>query len=210
MRFWAEDVKWLGLQGYRPLHSRMVQQRDDVLAGSAPSEIWLVQHKPVITLGKNAKVQNLLFSKEDIEQHKGIKVVEVERGGDATYHGPSQLMVYPIGKIGNVVTFLTRFATVFIDVLQRFGINNATWQENPAGIWVGNRKIIACGLHIRKQVVMHGFALNVKKTGHWDLINPCGIKGSVPTSVEEETESGLEIEDVAMSMKEILAEKFCK
>ena len=210
MPFWADRIEWLGRQSYRPLHRRMVQKRDQILDGDPSPVIWLAQHEPVITLGKHAKSENVLHPRETLLHEEGIDVVEIERGGDATYHGPSQLMVYPIGKIGNVVDFLSGFSDVFIELLTGVGVIGACWQKNPAGVWVGGRKVVACGLHVRKQVVMHGFALNVQKTHHWKHIHPCGLKGSVPTSIEEETSKRLDISEFAMVLKDALSQKFCK
>lgn len=151
--------------------------------------LLLVEHPPVITLGRGFHVENLPTPREFLEA-KGVEVFDVERGGDVTYHGPGQLVGYPIFDLGehrqDLHWFLREMEGSLIDALDAFGIAG---DRNPGytGVWTGGRKIASIGIHVKQWVTWHGFALNVTTDlSYFDLIVPCGIPNVVMTSIQRE------------------------
>ncbi len=177
-------IKDLGQRSYKEvlnLQKKMQQQRID-------KEIYdtliLVEHEPVYTLGKNASMNHLLQSRD-----KSVGVFNIERGGDITFHGPGQLVGYPIIDLSNykksVSWYMRKLEQLTIDVLFEFGII-ATRIQGLTGVWVGQEKIAAQGVLISRWVTMHGFALNVNPDlSYYDGIIPCGIFDRGITSMEE-------------------------
>ncbi len=145
---------------------------------SIPDTLLLVEHPHVYTLGKHANADHLLASQEYL-QSRGIELYHVDRGGDITYHGPGQLVGYPIFHLKDhgesVGGYVHAVETVLIRMLHGFGIE-ASRQEKLTGVWVGDRKIAALGMRVSKWVTMHGFALNVTTDlSLYDGIVPCGL-----------------------------------
>ena len=176
-----------------PYASALALQREAAMArlagGIADDLLLLVEHPPVITLGRSAKLGNLLAS-PDLLAARGVELFEVERGGDVTFHGPGQLVGYPIVDLArhrqDLHWYLRQLEAVMIRSLAAIGIAAA---RNPGktGVWVGNRKIASIGVHARQWVTWHGFALNVTTDlSYFDLIVPCGIQDVTMTSVERE------------------------
>ena len=177
-------IKDLGQRSYKEvlnLQKKMQQQRID-------KEIYdtliLVEHEPVYTLGKNASMNHLLQSRD-----RSVGVFNIERGGDITFHGPGQLVGYPIIDLSNykksVSWYMRKLEQLTIDVLFEFGII-ATRIQGLTGVWVGQEKIAAQGVLISRWVTMHGFALNVNPDlSYYDGIIPCGIFDRGITSMEE-------------------------
>jgi lipoyl(octanoyl) transferase len=150
---------------------------------------WLiVEHEPVITLGRNAKLESLLLSRSAL-QAKGVDVVEVERGGDVTYHGPGQLVVYPIMKLARfreIVPLVTAIESSVIAALSEFGISAVATGEHR-GVYVERNAICAIGLSVKQMTTMHGLALNVNTALDYDrLITPCGTPQFGITSMSRE------------------------
>lgn len=177
----------LGLRSYRDAwalqHDLHAQVRD-----GAP-ETWIaVEHPPVITLGRNAKAANVLVAR-DVLAARGVDVVEIERGGDVTYHGPGQLVVYPIRRLARfreVVPLVRSLEQAVIGACDRFGIEGSRWSEH-AGVWVGRNQICAIGLAVRQMTSLHGIAFNVSTALDYDrLINPCGLTDRGLTSLSHE------------------------
>lgn len=170
----------------------------------------LVEHPPVITIGRNGKESNIVASPEYLKS-QGITVFETNRGGDVTYHGPGQIVGYPIVKLNSlgigVRDFVSGLEEVFIKLLKdKYNIEAGRDTENT-GVWVGNEKITAIGLAIKRGVTMHGFAFNVNSIlQHFMLIVPCGIVGKGVTSIEKLTSKKADFEEMN---KEVL-EYFCK
>jgi lipoyl(octanoyl) transferase len=145
--------------------------------------LLLLEHPPVVTLGRNSHDAHLLAA-------QGIDVFEVERGGDVTFHGPGQLVGYPIldltGYKPDLHWYLRALEQVLIDALARLGIA-AERNSGYTGVWTSGRKIASIGVHVKQWVTWHGFALNVTTDpAAFDRIVPCGIPGVVMTSVERE------------------------
>jgi lipoate-protein ligase B len=179
----------LGVRPYREVLDLQHRLHEAVQGGHAPDTWIFVEHPPVITLGRAAKRENLLLSREVLAA-RGIDVVEIERGGDVTYHGPGQLVVYPIRRMERfreVVPLVRALEGAVIDACARFGVPSERWSEH-AGVWVGTNQICAIGLAVRKMVSLHGIALNVSTQLDYNcLINPCGLTDRGITSLSKET-----------------------
>lgn len=164
-----------------------------------PDTLILTEHFPVFTIGKHGKMENLLVSEEELKS-RNIKLYQIERGGDITFHGPGQLVGYPIFKFIqpfiSVRKFINAIERIIIDTLGVFNIS-ATTKEPLVGVWVGEKKIASIGIAISKHVSLHGFALNVSTDlSYFNLINPCGISNINMTSMQEILNYPIEIEKV--------------
>jgi lipoyl(octanoyl) transferase len=162
---------WLGRADYRGMLAEQHAERERVWAGGAGS-IFLCEHAPVITLGRSATLANVLAPGD-------VPIERIERGGDVTYHGPGQLMVYPVVRVRSVVELLSRVARALADACAALGVTGAEFRRDPAGVWLGSAKLAACGIHIARGVSVHGFALNVcTPSDAWVRIRPCGLSVS--------------------------------
>jgi len=146
--------------------------------GRIEDVVLLVEHPPVITIGRGGRAANILVS-PDLLAAQGFDVHATERGGDVTYHGPGQLVGYPILDLGaldeDVVRYVRGLEAALIGALERFGIAGARLRGYP-GVWVGDAKVAAIGVAVKRRVTMHGFALNVAPNlDHFGVINPCGL-----------------------------------
>ncbi len=157
----------------------------EVAQGLRPETLLLVEHPRVITLGRKATGENLLFP-EAWYKEMGFELFWVERGGDVTYHGPGQLVGYPIFRVGRRVReFLRRLEEVIIRVAASYQIQ-AYPTPGYAGVWVGEEKLCALGVAVKEGVSFHGFALNVSTDlNDFSVIIPCGLKGKGVTSLEK-------------------------
>ncbi len=184
------------LELQRRLHAR-------VAAGELPDLLLLLEHDHVITLGKRGKGADVLADSETLA-HLGIDVIATDRGGEATYHGPGQLVGYPIvnlrGGIGGALRYVTALESALVATLAGYGIRGES-EDRPTGVWVGDAKIAAIGVKISRGVSMHGFALNVSTdTGYFDHLVPCGIPGGSVTSMELELGRPVSVERVASAV----------
>jgi lipoate-protein ligase B len=158
------------------------------IEGTFPDTLLLLEHPPVITLGRRGKEENIRVSEDLLRQEK-IDVFRVERGGDVTYHGPGQIVGYPIFALADygkdLVGFVSSIEEVLIRVCRDVGIM-ARRRSMNRGVWVGERKIASIGLAVRRWVSFHGFAFNgAPNMEHFRLITPCGLTGVEMTSVAE-------------------------
>ena len=159
---------WLGRAAYRRVLADQLALRERVWAGE-PGAVLLCEHPPVITLGRSANRANVLAAGD-------VPVVPIERGGDVTYHGPGQLMVYPVVRVRSVVEFLSSVAGALAEACAALGVPGAEWRRDPAGLWLGEAKLAACGIHVARGVSVHGFALDVDTPPEaWRAIRPCGL-----------------------------------
>lgn len=169
------------------LQRQLCRQR---VAGDIGEDLLLlVEHEPVVTLGRGTKPASLPLGPVELAQ-RGVHVAEVERGGDVTYHGPGQLVGYPVLDLRqhrmDLHWYLRQLEAALIDAL---GVLDVPAERNPGltGVWTGGRKIASIGIHVKQWVTFHGFALNVTTDlAGFDLIVPCGIPGVVMTSVAAE------------------------
>ena len=158
-----------------------------------PDLLLLLEHEPTITLGRGTRLESLPISPEEL-QRQGLTVVEVDRGGDVTWHGPGQLVGYPIMNLTqhreDLHWYLRQVEEALILALGRLGIP-AERNTGYTGVWTEGRKIASIGIHVRQWVTTHGFALNVaNQLNQFGLIVPCGIPGVAMTSVERELDDG--------------------
>jgi lipoate-protein ligase B len=185
--------RWLGRVPHADSLAEQEARRERLLAGDdAAAAVLLCEHPPTITLGKNAARGNVLLAPAELAR-RGVTVVETTRGGDVTYHGPGQLMVYPVVRMRRgVVAYLEAIAGVLAETAAELGVAGAAWRREPAGLWLGDAKLAACGLHVRRGVAVHGFAFDVATPPEaWQAIKPCGLCSRVTSIDAERRERGL-------------------
>jgi lipoyl(octanoyl) transferase len=164
-----------------------------------PDTLLLVEHPHVLTFGRRAHEENVLVSESALQQ-QGVKCVHIERGGDVTYHGPGQLVAYPIfalEKCGiGVLDFVEKLEAVMIRVLEDCGITGERDKRNR-GVWVGNKKLGFVGIAVRKGISFHGLALNVNpELRFFQMINPCGLKEVKITSIAHILERDISLSEI--------------
>jgi lipoyl(octanoyl) transferase len=182
------EVRDLGRIGYGEafeLQRKLVEERK---RAAIPDQFLLLEHPHVLTLGRNGHLENLLVS-GDVLRARGVEFFETDRGGDITYHGPGQIVGYPILDLRewkrDVVAYVRGLEQVLIDALAEFGIS-AGRVRGATGVWVEDRKIAAIGVHLSRWVTSHGFALNIDTDlSYFQLIVPCGLTKPV-TSIHAE------------------------
>ncbi len=187
----CNTIRLPGLTNYGEaleLQRRLARARVDKL--QLEDLLLLLEHPRVITLGRGSSESNVLASADALSK-LGVSVHEIERGGDVTYHGPGQLIGYPIIDLTqhrqDLHWYLRQLEEVLIQALRAFGITGRR-VEGYTGVWVGDRKIASIGVHVTRWVTFHGFALNVSTDlTDFDLIVPCGIDAVQMTSVQNET-----------------------
>ena len=163
----------------------LLRQNDEV-----EDTLLLLEHPPVITLGRRGVYSNILLPQKELEA-AGVGIFEVSRGGDVTYHGPGQIVGYPIMDLNNygkdIKGFVWRIEEIFIRLLKdEFNLTACRDENKYTGVWVGNEKITAIGIAVKHWVSMHGFAFNVNtQLDHFKWIVPCGIKDKGVTSLEK-------------------------
>jgi len=177
-------VQNIGRKSYKAVWDLQKEMQQQRIKGDIEDTLILVEHDPVYTLGKNANEDHLLQSRD-----QSVDVFNIERGGDITFHGPGQLVGYPILDLSNykksVSWYMRTLEQVLIDTLIEFKII-AQRNDGLTGVWVGDEKIAALGVRISRWVTMHGFALNVNPDlSFYDGIIPCGIFDHGVTSMEQ-------------------------
>jgi lipoyl(octanoyl) transferase len=184
---------WVVNLGTVPYQEALELQRSlaaERISGAIPEDVLLLlEHPPVVTLGRSAKARNLISS-ADFLASKGVELFEVERGGDVTFHGAGQLVGYPIIDLKrhrlDLHWYLRQVEEALIRTLAAYSIP-AERNVGFTGVWTRGRKIASIGVHARDWVTWHGFALNVNTDlSYFDLIIPCGIDGVTMTSIERE------------------------
>jgi len=175
------------------------------------SMLILARHYPVITMGRAANRENILAQTEDLK-NKGIEIFNVERGGDVAYHGPGQLIAYPIFDLNqfkkDIHWYLRSLEQVIIALLADWGIE-ARRKPGLTGAWVGDEKIASIGIAIKRWITFHGLSLNVKNVDleNFGLIKPCGMDARM-TSLETITSKEIDIESLKVSMLNKFKEVF--
>lgn len=171
--------------------------------------IIMLEHPPVFTLGRRGGRQNLLLSEDALEK-KGVSVVPIERGGDITYHGPGQLVVYPLIHLSQhsikVVSFVEILEQAMIQTAAHWGIH-ARGDTINRGVWIGKRKLGSIGITVRRAISFHGLALNVTTDlTPFTWINPCGIQACEMTTLQKETGQTVDQQTVRRQMATHLGE----
>lgn len=190
----------LGRMGYEEALEYQREVARQRITGAVPHDVLLlVEHPPVVTLGRSSKQKNLVSSPEFLAS-RGVELFEVERGGDVTFHGPGQLVGYPIFDLKrhkqDLHWYLRSVEEALIRTLGEYGIPGER-STGYTGVWTQGRKIASIGVHARDWVTWHGFALNVTTDlSYFDLIVPCGIAGVEMTSLAKETGLSPSVDDV--------------
>ena len=205
-------VNDLGLVAYEDAQKIQTAMAAEVMAGERPDTLLLVEHPPVLTLGAGFHEENLLFPPESYRA-RGIEIVRTDRGGDITYHGPGQLVIYPIFDVSHRGKDLHRWLRdlegVVIDVLADLGIEAGRLAVN-SGVWIGEDKVCAIGIKLRRWVSTHGLALNLDiDLAPFATIVPCGIRGGYGvTSVSRTLERRVTVEQAKPLVVAAFARRF--
>ena len=193
-----------------------LNNRKNNLNLSTPNYLLFMEHNHVYTLGNSGDDKNLLFNKKELDK-KGIKFIKTNRGGDITYHGPGQLVCYPIFDLENFYTDIHRYLRdleeIIVGTLDHFGIV-AFGNPNETGVWLdigskNERKICAMGIKVSRWVTMHGLALNVNTDlSYFEGIIPCGINNKGVTSINNELSQKVDLKKVREIMIKNFEKKF--
>jgi lipoate-protein ligase B len=199
---------WLGRLSFDRAAALQEELREAVRRGERPWTLLLCEHDPVITLGRNARPAHVLLSAEELARRQ-IALRRASRGGDVTYHGPGQLVGYPVFQLrGGLVGHMEAMAAALVAVLAGLGIR-AAWRRDRPGLWVGNDKICAFGVHVRHRVTIHGFALNVTTPPEaFAAIVPCGLAGTGVTSIARLAGSATSLPELAPAIAAAFADAF--
>jgi lipoyl(octanoyl) transferase len=197
------QIQDLGLIDYQSAWQLQKQIQQDVIESRLKNTLLLLEHPSVYTAGRRTELKDRPID--------DTPVIDVDRGGKITWHGPGQIVGYPILRLKNatdVVGFVRELESVLIEVCEYFGINAERYCER-SGVWIrdssGDRKIAAIGLRVAKGVTMHGFALNVNpKLSAYEKIIPCGIAGAQVTSFEKELGRTIQISEVKPVLQHFL------
>ncbi|TMC01051.1 MAG: lipoyl(octanoyl) transferase LipB [Chloroflexi bacterium] len=192
---------WLGSVPYRKAWDLQGELVAAVRDGRVPDTLLLLEHPHVFTMGKAATADHLLWD-EDERARRGVDVVWSDRGGEATYHGPGQLVGYPILDLTHfgitIPEYLQGLERSLIDYLAEVGVVSAPGERGLTGVWSGGEKVAAIGIKLNRPVVSHGFALNLTTDlGYFDGIIPCGHAEKRPTSVAALTGRRIDAETAA-------------
>lgn len=199
----------LGLTDFKVVWDFQKDVFAQVKANLLKGALIFCRHYPVITLGRSAHLQNIRVSALELEK-RGIPVYEIERGGDVTYHGPGQLVVYPIFALDlglrDIHLFLRRLEDAVIRMLGRFGVSGER-KEGLTGVWVKEEKIASIGIAIKNWITFHGFSVNITADDlpNFSLIRPCGMDIAM-TSLESFLQKKVSWEEV----KDVLSKEMVK
>lgn len=196
-------VEQLGITPYRFAHDRQMELLKKLHDDQEENICLITEHQPVFTLGRNGSAENVTVSETFLKKH-GVELIRIERGGEVTYHGPGQVVCYPIinlRKIGmSVVEYVHTLEQIMLNVVSFFGLKAGRDARNH-GIWVGDRKLGSVGIAVRHGISYHGLALNVNPDLEpFSWVNPCGLKGVSMSSMERELQQPLDIKKVESVM----------
>lgn len=209
----ALEWSYLGRLDYREAVALQEQRRERIRSGEAGEALLLLEHSHVYTLGRNANRVDILAD-PDWLRTRGVEVVESDRGGQVTYHGPGQLVGYPVLDLNPDRRDLRRYVRdlqeVLVRVLAEVEVSAEAKSQDPEiGVWVAGRKVASLGVHVSRWITTHGFALNVTTDlSYFAAIVPCGLQGVEMTSVAELTGRTLPLEEMAERCVHHLAEVF--
>jgi lipoate-protein ligase B len=205
--------EFLGVVPYREAVGRQLAARGALRAGEGPERLLLLEHPHVYTLGRNARPEDVVAATEWLRQ-RGVAVEHCDRGGQVTYHGPGQLVGYPVLNLGpdrrDVRRYVRDLQEVLVRTLRDFGVAAAPRREQAwIGVWAGERKVASLGVHISRWLTTHGFALNVTTDlSYFAGIVPCGLAGVPMASIESLTGERPPVVEVAAACARHLGEVF--
>lgn len=199
----------LGLISYRDAYRFQLDVIERLSSGAISNTLILAEHKGVITIGRSGTSRNILRSEEYLNG-LGIEIVRIDRGGDVTYHGPGQLVAYPVFKLENeardIHNFLRYLEIVGIDFLNKYNVCAGT-RPGFTGVWVKQEKICSIGIGIKKWITYHGMAININTDmAPFSFIRPCGIEGVAITSLEKILGARISIDDAKDKLRESFEE----
>jgi len=203
----------LGKLDYKETLDIQYRILEKVQNGECDDTLILVEHPPVITLGRNADETNVLFDEDKLKE-QGIGLYNINRGGDVTYHGPGQLVGYPIFNLKknhgrSIKLFIERLENIFINLMKNEFDLTVGRHECNAGVWYGEEKVVALGLAVSKGVTMHGFAFNLNTIlEHFNLIVPCGLSAMGVTSIEKIKGEKVDLEKVKVMVSKYFMETY--
>jgi lipoyl(octanoyl) transferase len=205
-------ASWLASAGYREAWDLQAAMVSRIRDGREDDTLLLLEHPHVFTMGKAAKPEHVLWN-EDQRRSRGVEVVWVDRGGEATYHGQGQLVGYPIldlARLGITIRdYIARLEASLVAYLGELGIRSEAGAPGLTGVWTDGMKLAAIGVKLNRSVVSHGFALNLTADlQYFDGIVPCGHADLRPTSVEALTGARIDTESAAQAYARHFAEAF--
>lgn len=214
------QVEWLGRMEYRAAWELQRERAARRLAGEIPDTLLLLEHPPTITLGRGAHAEHLIAEPEELAR-LGVAVVESDRGGDVTYHGPGQLVGYPILNLNepphqpDLHLYLRKLEACLIAALADFGVAAGRF-SGYTGVWTGldtpaPTKIAAIGIKASRWITLHGFALNIDPDlSRFDLIVPCGIHDYGVASLRRLLEREISLEEILPVVTAAFRNEFCR
>ena len=196
------QVVHLGTVDYKQAWDLQLRLAQEIRDGERPNTLLLLEHPPTYTLGRLSQAGDILLSPEELES-RGISVCETDRGGQATYHGPGQLVAYPVVDLrewGGPLKYVRTLEQVIIGTLADFQLQGHL-EDGITGVWVGDSKIAAIGVKISRGVAFHGLAINVNTDlSYFSHIVPCGIPDLQVTSIAQESGGPVDMEMVQYSL----------
>lgn len=207
------DVINLGRMEYAKALEMQQEKWEKVSREEERDTLFLVEHPPVLTLGVRGKKENILVPEEQLIK-LGVSIQQVSRGGDVTYHGPGQIVGYPVMNLKHfgrdIHYYVERIENTFIKLLKDdYGITAERGDKTYTGVWVGNNKITAIGIQVKRWTTMHGFAFNVNTDlSHFNWIVPCGLSDRGVTSLEKLTNQKQDMEKLFRRTAEVFCESF--
>ena len=207
----AVRVYKLGLVEYAKAFQLQDELQSRRVNGDIPDVLMLLEHPPTLTLAKGNDDKNILVDDAILKQ-RNVAVFPTDRGGSITFHGPGQIVGYPILDLGDkgkdIHQYIRNLEQVIIETLGRYSLDSRRDSEH-VGVWIGNEKIAAIGVRVRKWVTKHGFALNVNSDlSYFDLINPCGIVDKGVTSIKNILNREMNMEEVVNALIEKFSSVF--
>jgi lipoate-protein ligase B len=206
-----EVIRYAEPVSYRDAFRAQVERRDAVIDGRLPEAVFLLQHTPVITLGREANDKNLLCAPDELRK-LGIDVEQADRGGDVTYHGPGQLVAYPVLDLKRRALGIRQYLRVLedtvIDTLAEYGLKGERIY-GLTGVWVAGAKVAAIGVGARRWVTYHGAAINIDPDmTNFARIIPCGIVDKPVTSLRQLLGEAPACDDVSARLERHLLDRF--
>jgi len=197
---------------YTKAYTIQKEIHNEVLNNTKNNTLFFTTHEQVITCGISSEMTDFHFP-DDYYKSLGISVVKTDRGGKLTYHGPGQLVCYPIMRLDDynlkVKDYIYCIEEIVIELLASYGIEGKRNSDYPIGIWVDQAKICSIGVHVEKRVTYHGLALNVfPNLSYFNLFSPCGIENCKVTSMEKILGRQIPLEEIRKKMTELFIEKF--
>lgn len=204
-------ISYLGLVPYQQAWDLQRRLHEEVAEGRRADTLLLLEHPHVYTLGRRGQDSDVLVDETRLAE-LGVEVHHIDRGGEVTYHGPGQLVGYPVIDLsrmgGGPLKYVRTLEQTLIDTLSEFGIV-AEAEDRPTGVWIGDAKIASIGVKVGRGVTTHGFALNVDPDlTYFDHIIACGLPDAAATSISRELGRRVSVEDVATALAPQFADRF--